>query len=410
MPSRATSFWVGWRFVAGKQRHRLVSFISAVSMIGLALAVALLLLVLSVMNGFEREFMHKILGIAPHASLYSREPIYNVDDVLAKAQPGQGISDVIPFVEIQGLLAAAGKVEPVLIQGMQSEAFKRYFSPHLRSGISALSSKSIVLGRPLADALNVQIGDSLQLLLSDERSAGGRAVRPRIYALSVDDIFDTGSEVDNALAIVELEAAASMRQMSGAIQGVRLRVDDVFSARSMAVELALQLPAPLYATDWTRQYGNLYTAIDMSRRLVIFLLMSIVGIAAFNIVVTLMMVVKHKQSQIAIFRTMGATRRMIVTMFVVQGLAIALVGCVLGVALGCLLSWLAPQAMASIQAAMGVQLLATDVYPINYLPSVLLWRDVVLVCAVAVVMSLLATIYPAWQAAKVQPAKALRYE
>jgi lipoprotein-releasing system permease protein len=317
---------------------------------------------------------------------------------------------------------AANKVQPVLVQGVDYSKVSALMSDYLSStqqGVQAnpLEDKQIILGAQLAKNFDLNAGDKLRLMVPDgaagnnSRASGSNYHNSSAvsYSFLLSDTLVTGTEIDNAIGLVTLSDAARITDLNAQIQGIQLQVADIFQARHIATRLAINYQLPVRITDWTQSFGNLYTAIQLSKQVVVLLLTSIIAVAVFNVFVTLGMVVKHKKTDIAILRTLGFTRRGVLLSFIMQGMLIAGIGCIIGVFAGCLLALAAPSLVGVIEVLLGIELLRTDVYPINYLPSQIKATDILLVCAAALIMSFLATLYPAWRAASVLPAKALRY-
>lgn len=417
----STSIFLAWRFFAGRERNVLVSFISAISIFGLALAIALLIVVLSVMNGFEKEFRDRILGLAPHATLWFDQP---VEDWQSIVESLKGQSDIIraqPIIEFKAMAVAANQVRPILIQGVDyanlSPLLQPYLSSHQKgdlkkTNIKELAHSSIVLGMQLATQLGLEQGDNIRLMVPDNSTstvALDSSSRANSYSFQLSDTLITGTEIDSIVGLIPLKHAATITHLGNGIQGIQLQVVDLFQARRIATLQAINHQLPVRITDWTQSFGNLYTAIQLSRQMVVLLLTTIIAVAVFNVFVTLGMVVKHKKSDIAILRTMGFTRRGVLLSFVMQGMLIAGIGCVIGALFGSLLAYLAPSLLDLIEFLLGVDLLRTDVYPISYLPSQVKVSDIFLVCLAALGMSFLATLYPAWRAANILPATTLRY-
>jgi len=418
----STSVFLGWRFFAGRERNALVSFISAVSIAGLSLAIALLIVVLSVMNGFEKEFRERILGLAPHATLWFAAPIDDWQGIVSSLESEADVIRAQPIIEFKAMAVAANRVQPVLVQGVDyskvSTLMKAYLGSSQQEGTAkhqatVLAEKNLVIGAGLAKQLALSAGDKLRLMVPDSSAinssgfdAASRAVS---HSFILSDTLQTGTEIDNGIALINLSDAARITQLGSQIQGIQLQVVDIFQARHIATHLAINHQLPVRISDWTQSFGNLYTAIQLSRQMVVLLLTSIIAVAVFNVFVTLGMVVKHKRADIAILRTLGFTRRGVLLSFVIQGMLISIVGCIVGAVAGCLLALAAPSFVGGIEILLGVELLRTDIYPINYLPSQIKAADIALVCLVALTMSLLATLYPAWRAASILPAKALRH-
>lgn len=418
----STSVFLGWRFFAGRERNALVSFISAVSIAGLSLAIALLIVVLSVMNGFEKEFRERILGLAPHATLWFAAPVDDWQGIVSSLESEADVIRAQPIIEFKAMAVAANRVQPVLVQGVDyskvSTLMKAYLGSSQQEGTAkhqatVLAEKNLVIGAGLAKQLALSAGDKLRLMVPDSSAINSSGFDAASHAVShsfiLSDTLQTGTEIDNGIALINLSDAARISQLGSQIQGIQLQVVDIFQARHIATHLAINHQLPVRISDWTQSFGNLYTAIQLSRQMVVLLLTSIIAVAVFNVFVTLGMVVKHKRADIAILRTLGFTRRGVLLSFVIQGMLISIVGCIVGAVAGCLLALAAPSFVGGIEVLLGVELLRTDIYPINYLPSQIKAADIALVCLVALTMSLLATLYPAWRAASILPAKALRH-
>ncbi|MFT6388514.1 MAG: lipoprotein-releasing system permease protein [Cellvibrionaceae bacterium] len=414
------SLFVGLRYTLTRHRNRSVSFISAIAMVGIILGVALLITVLSVMNGFDRELKERILNIMPQVTLYKsggledwrglRKQVLASDDMAVAAD----IIAAAPFVELQVMLHEGRKTQPALVYGVDAEYestvsdIKRYLSSDTLASLNQKSGQ-IALGSGLAKKLGLELNDTLTLIVP-RASASNNS--PAIKRLMIIDVFETGTELDHSLALMGLDNAAVLNdsQQSTGITGLHLKIDDLFSASRVASSLRSQLPLGFYTNDWTRTHGNIYYAIKMSKSLVSLLLFLIIAIAAFNVVSTLVMVVVDKQSDIAILRTLGVSNQQIMAIFMVQGSVIGVVGTAIGIALGVSLSLFVDSMVAGLEALFNVSFLESDIYPVSFLPSSLQLGDVVLVASVSLIMSLLATIYPARKAANIQPAQALRYD
>jgi len=400
---------IGRRYALSRRHSHLVSFISSVSIVGLVIGVALLITVLAIMNGFDRELRERILGIMPHAALYHRDGVADYRDLAGRVSAHPGVASATPFVQLEGLLSHKREVAPVGLVGVPPEHRDSLavLSEYLPGGIwnrLADNPRGVLLGAGLARSLSVNVDDKLILVVPAGEGA------PRIQALAVLAVFDTGTELDNNLALTTLETASGLTGHPGAASGIRFQVHDLFSAPQVARDLVYDLPGGYYSSDWTRTHGNLYQAIHMSKQLVGLLLFLIIAIAAFNLVSTLIMVVVDKQGDIAILRTLGASSAEILGIFMIQGGMIGVVGTGIGTALGVTLSYWVTDWVQWLEGLLGVQFLQSDVYPISYLPSDLHWPDVAQVAGTALVLSLVASLYPAWRATRVQPAEALRFE
>lgn len=410
---KASSFtWlIGRRYAVSRRHSQMVSFISSVSIVGLVIGVALLITVLSIMNGFDRELRERILGIMPHGAIYHRDGIKDYEALAERVRQRPGVTSATPFVRLEGLLSHRREVSPVSLYGMppgerESLAVLSEYLPEDIWRSLADSTRGVLLGAGLARSLAVSTGDKLTLVVPSRDGRGA----PAIQALEVLAVFDTGTELDNNLALTTLTLASGLTAHPGAASGIRLQVADLFQAPHQVRTLLYELPAGYFSSDWTRTHGNLYQAIHMSKQLVGLLLFLIIAIAAFNLVSTLIMVVVDKQGDIAILRTLGASSVEILRIFMVQGGVIGVVGTSIGVLLGVTLSYWVTDWVQWLEGLLGIQFLHSDVYPISYLPSDLHWPDVVRVAGTALVLSLVASLYPAWRATRVQPADALRYE
>ena len=410
------SLFVGWRYTRASRSNHFISFISLVSTLGLMLGVAALILVLSVMNGFDRELKDRILGMVPQATINGYDqPLTEWQAIRDQLIVESDVEGIAPFVQAQGMLTASGRVQAVLVTGVSPEIESTVSIAARQMTVGELSSLepgeyNIVLGELLARFLGVNVGDRVNLVLP-EASVSVAGVIPRLKRFTVSGIFSVGAELDANLAYVHLADAARLKRLpKGSVEGVRIKFLDLFSAPTRINELARGIDRPVYTSDWTRTHGNLFQAIQLEKRMIGLLLFLIVFVAGFNIVSTLVMVVTDKQSDIAILRTLGATPRTILSIFMIQGSLIGFMGTLLGALLGVVLALTVSDLVAWIETVMGIQFLSADVYFISYLPSELQIPDLVLVVGVTLSISFLATLYPAWRAAKIQPAEALRYE
>ena len=411
------SVFIGVRYTRAKRRNHFISFISLTSMIGLSLGVLVMILVLSVMNGFDRELRTRILGMVPHATITSgTQP---VDDWRALAEQVKRHPDVVgvaPFTQLQGMLTHSGSVRPVLVNAVLPEAERdvSIISEHMVAGdLNALQSGEfgMVVGEGTARRLGVGVGEKLTFILH-ETSVTPAGVFPRLKRFTIVGIFKVGADLDNSLALIHIgDAAVLSHWQEHQVEGVRLKLRDLFRAPQVSWDIANSLQGQEFiARDWTRSHGNLFQAIQMEKTMIALLLLLIVAVAAFNIISTLVMVVTDKKADIAILRTLGMTPRQIMMVFMVQGTVIGVVGTVIGGVLGVISALNITAWVAALEKLLGHQFLNSNVYFINYLPSELKVDDVVLICSTALLMSFLATLYPAWKAARTQPAEALRYE
>jgi lipoprotein-releasing system permease protein len=407
---------VGLRYTRAKRRNHFISFISATSMAGIALGVAALIVVLSVMNGFQKELRARILGVASHVQVSGANN--RLEDWRAIAQIAAKEPRVVasaPFVNAQGMLSNGQAVRGSVVRGIVPEMEDKVaeIGQHMRAGkLEALKPGEfgIVLGSELARALGALKDDKIALI-APQGLVTPAGVVPRLKQFTVVGIFEVGMfEYDSGLALVHLEDAQKLYQMGNAVSGVRLRLDDLFAARNVARELMSKVDSSYFATDWTRSHANFFRAVEIEKRVMFIILTLIVAVAAFNIVSTLVMLVTDKQADIAILRTVGASPGSIVQIFMVQGALIGVIGTIAGVVGGVILALNVDTVVPFIESVLGFKFLAKDVYYISDLPSDVLVGDVVTIGLVSLVLSFLATLYPSWRASKTNPAEALRYE
>lgn len=406
------TFLVGARYGISRRHSQLVSFISRLSTAGLVIGVALLIVVMSVMNGFDRELRERILGIMPQATIFHREGIANPATLISSLKRDERVIAAAPFVQLQGLFSHQKHVSPVNLFGIDpaQETKLSVLEQYLPANTFAQLAKNpqaVIIGQGIAEKLHASVGEKITLIIpraSDSSAATG------ILMLEVMAILKSNTEVDQALALMNLDAASQASEFPGRVTGIRLQVAELFSAPDIVASLVNQLPAGYFGSDWTRTHGNVYQAIHMSKQLVSMLLFLIIAIAAFNLVSTLIMVVVDKQGDIAILRTLGASSKEIIGIFMVQGGLIGLMGTAIGGLLGVFLSWIVTDLVRGTEKLFGIQFLHSDVYPISYLPSNLYWSDVAQVCLTSLIICFFAALYPAWRASRVHPAEALRYE
>lgn len=413
-------FLVGLRYTRSKRRaqgrNRFISFISLVSMLGIALGVAALIVVLSVMNGFQRELRTRILGVASHVQVSGFDgELANWQRVADDAAKHPRVRSAAPFVQAQGMLSFDQTVRGTLIRGVLPDAEDKVadFAQHMRAGrLDDLrpGEFGIVLGADLARAMHVSLNDKVTLI-APQGLVTPAAILPRLKQFRVVGIFEVGMyEYDSSLALVHLQDAQTLYRMEDRVSGVRLKLDDLFEAPRVARELIKYLDADTLVSDWTRSHANFFRAVQIEKNVMFIILLLIVAVAAFNIVSTLVMAVQDKQADIAILRTLGASPGSIMGIFVIQGALIGFIGLGLGVLGGVSLALNIDVVVPAIERAFGIQFLAKDVYYISDLPSELLWSDVFAITGVSFVLTLVATLYPSWRASRLNPAEALRYE
>jgi lipoprotein-releasing system permease protein len=413
---RPVSLFIGLRYTRAKRRNHFISFIAFASTIGIALGVTVLITVLSVMNGFERELQDRILGMAPHVIITGDGGrLSDWQTPLTEAKQVKGVAAVAPFISTQGVLRANGINKYTMVQGIDPsmQADVSIIDEHMRLGnLNDLKAGEfgIIIGSGIAHHLGLFPGDKMTLVAVEGTTATPAGISPRMKRFTVVGIFEVKAEVDSALAVIHIEDAAKLLRFNEQISGLRIKAENVLQSASLAFKLSNELSQPLYYSDWTRTHGSLFRAVKMEKTMMFILLTFIIAVAAFNIVSTLVMVVTDKQADIAILRTLGASPASILSVFMIQGSLNGFIGAVLGILGGVSLSLTLPDIVIWFEQTWGLSLLPGDVYFISFLPTQLLMSDVVDVAIAAFGMSLLATIYPAWRASKVNPAEALRYE
>ena len=407
---------VGLRYTRAKRRNRFIGINSLVSMIGIFVGVWALIVVLSVMNGFQKEVRTRILGVASHveiSSIDNRLPDWRSIAALAAQHPR--VLAAAPFVQAQAMLSAGQAVRGALVRGILPEEEEKVadIGRHMRSGsLSDLRAGGfgIILGADLARGLGVLPGDKVALI-APQGLVTPAGVIPRLKQFTVVGSFEVGIvDADAGLALVHLRDAQTLYQLGEAVSGVRLRLDDLFAARSVARELMARLPQNVFASDWTRSHANFFRAVEIEKRVMFIILTLIILVAAINIISTLVVAVTDKQADIAILRTLGAAPGSVMQIFIVQGMVIGIVGTLIGTVLGVVTALNIDVIVPAIESAFNIKFLSKDVYLIPELPSDLQAGDVGSIVLMALGLSFFATLYPSWRAARVNPAEALRYE
>ena len=420
------SLFIGMRYTRAKRKNHFISFISLTSMLGIALGVTALITVLSVMNGFEKELRHRMLGMAPHIEVQSTGKSIENWQVLAEQLAQQPtVKSVMPSIQGQGMVTRHKSVQGAMLQGIlpsdagqftpltenKSTGFNEL--PPLDFTLLQAGKFNVFIGEELQRSLGAKVGDKITVVVP-QASVTPVGVLPRMKRMTVAGIFRIGMhEIDSALVLMHLEDAGKLLRLpQGHVHSLHLKLDDIFTAPALSKQLNKDLlyPAGFYSYDWTYRHANFFKAVKMEKRVMSIILILIVAVAAFNIISTLVMVVQDKQADIAILRTLGSSPRQIMAIFMVQGCVIGILGTLFGLASGLGLALNIETLVPAIENFLQIDLLPDDVYYISDLPSDLQWSDVIKITTTSLGISLLATLYPAWQASKTQPAEALRYE
>ena len=414
--------FVGLRYTRAKRKNHFISFISLTSMIGIALGVAALIVVLSVMNGFQKELRTRILGVASHLEITGNNNQLSDWPYVANYSAKQPhVLASAPYIMAQGMLSYDQGVQGAIIRGVLPIAEDKVADLGRNMKVGHLTDLKagefgIILGADLAYNLGAQVGDKV-VVMAPQGQFTPAGVVPRLKQFTIVGLFQVGMyEYDAGLALIHMDDAAKLYRMGDSVSGVRLKLDDLFGAPSIAASIATQLngsassKGQYYVSDWTQQHANFFKAVQMEKRVMFIILTLIVAVAAFNIVSTLVMAVTDKRADIAIMRTLGASPASVMFIFIIQGALIGLIGTVFGAVSGILIALNIGTIIPFIEGLFHVQFLSKEVYAISDLPSDLIWSDVMLIVTMSFVLSLLATLYPSWRASKINPAEALRYE
>jgi lipoprotein-releasing system permease protein len=404
---KPASVFIGLRyFFAGQRSALLVSFISLLAIAGLVLGVALLIIVLSVMNGFDRELRDNILSVVPHVQLIHQSGVEDWQSERDKIMQIGSVTDAVPYADAEGLMSHRQNARPVQLLGLSATVIPAGLASVLtRYNLAIPAQGRVLISEVIADALNAKTNQRVSMIVPAEN---GRSTT--VYSFIVEGVFATHTELDQSLVIASLPQVAEIAGIPNRAQGFRLQVNDQFNARNIGFEIINQLPFGYGFRDWFQTHGNLYQAIQLSRNMVVLLIFLIVAIAAFNVISMLMMSVMNKRKDIAVLQTLGLSRGDIVGVFLVQGSMIGVVGIALGVLLGVLGCYFVPNLVSWFEAALGAPFLDTEVYPIDYIPVDMRWTDVSMIAGVALMLNIVATIYPALRASRTVPADELRYE
>jgi lipoprotein-releasing system permease protein len=410
--------FVGLRYTRAKRKNHFISFISLTSMIGIALGVAALIVVLSVMNGFQTELRNSILGVASHIEITeNNNQLSSWQEVASQVKVQPKVVASAPYILAQGMLSFGQAVQGAIVRGISpgEEDKVADIGKHMKAGALTdlhAGEFNIILGADLAYLLGVGMGEKV-VLMAPQGQFTPTGVVPRIKQFKVVGLFQVGNqEYDAALALIHIDDAAKLYRMGSNVSGLRLKLTDLFDAGDMAIKLSAELrpSGQYYVSDWTQQHANFFKAIQLEKRVMFIILTLIVAVAAFNIVSTLVMAVTDKRADIAIMRTLGAGPRSIMGIFIIQGALIGIIGTIVGALAGILIALNIETIVPFIENLFHVKFLSADVYMISEVPSQLEWRDVTTIVLVSFVLSLLATLYPSYKASTINPAEALRYE
>lgn len=409
--------FVGLRYTRAKRRNHFISFISMISMLGIALGVTALITVISVMNGFELELRGRILGMTSHASVSGyQSPLEDWQSVASQvASISPEVIASAPYIRGEGMLRNRDRLSGTMLHGVLPELEVRVSTvgEHMKHGALddlRAGEFNMLMGVEIARSLGLSPGDKVDLMIP-QASLTPAGILPRFRRFTLAGVFEVGMyEYDRGLVLIHMQDAAALYRMGQSVSGLRLKLTDLFQAPSVTRQLMVEMDTSFYISDWTRQHANFFRAIRTEKIVMFIILSLIVAVAAFNIVSTLVMVVTDKQADIAILRTFGVSPRSILSIFVVQGALIGVIGTLLGVVGGILLAINVEAIVPWIESLVGHDLLSAEVYYINELKAVVNVDDVIVVAFVSLLLSFISTLYPAWRAARVEPAEALRYE
>lgn len=409
--------FIGLRYIRAKRRNQFISFISVTSMLGIALGVTALITVLSVMNGFVTELRDRILSMASHVTVSGHngemQDWRKVTEFIQKEH--STVKGIAPYITAEVMLTVGQEVRGARIRGVLPEMEPNVSEIGHKMLIGELTDLeegkfNIILGAGLARILNVSVGDKVTVITPQAVSTPA-GILPRLKRFTVSGTFEVGhNDYDTSMAFVHIRDAAKLFRMKENVSGVRLKLDDLFQAPFMRQKLVDSLPGSYWINDWTREHANFFRAVQIEKRMMFIILLLIVAVAAFNIVATLVMVVRDKQSDIAILRTLGLSSKSVMAIFIVQGTVVGAIGTLVGLVGGVSLALNVHRVIQTLEGWLGIQFMPAEVYYISEFPSELHWSDVTQITLIAFFLSVLATIYPAWSASRTQPAEALRYE
>lgn len=414
---RPAALFIGLRYTRAKRRNHFISFISLMSMLGIAIGILVLITVLSVMNGFDREIKTRVFSMVPPVTVGSlMNALSNWEEVEDIIQKMPNVTGTAPFISGQAMLTNGGLVSPTAISGIDPSTehkVSEVADKMIEGKLTDLTpgSFNIILGEELANRLNAIVGDKITVMIPEASFTPAGAI-PRFKRFNLVGIFRAGGGFgfDMGYAFIHLTDAQKLFHLGSAVSGIYVNLNDVYAAQSMSEKISSILGPSARVSNWTIQFGEYFHAISLEKKMMFFILLLIIAVAIFNLVCTLVMVVNEKEPDIAILRTFGATPKMILMIFIVQGAIIGVIGTILGVVGGVVLASNVTAVVNFIQQVFHVQFLSSSVYFVNYLPSEIQWSDVWRISFAALSLSLIATLYPAFRAARTEPVEALRYE
>lgn len=407
--------FIGFRYIHAKRRHQFISFVSGFSLLGMALGTLALILVLSVMNGFDREIKQRILSLVPHAFVDQIPLMQDWQDLRQDLADFDGIVDSAPYIGSFVMLGGTAGVLGVELQAVMPDIEKgvsnigQFLLPPQQFDDLSPGKFGIFLGNLVARSLGVTVGDRVVMTLP-QVSVTPAGVFPRVKRFKVVGVFEVGAQVDQSLALIHLQDAQRLFRYGNAVDGLRLQTEDIYKARTVVQGLAEKLGTDFESRDWSQTQGSLFQAIQLEKRMVTLLLLIIILVAALNIVTSLVLMVSDKRSDIAVLRTLGLSTRQTMSVFIIQGSAVGIVGIVIGATFGCILALNISELLAWFERTIGIYIFDPSVYFISEIPSELRLKDIILVCGIGIVLSILATLYPAYRATQIEPAEVLRYE
>lgn len=412
LSSQGLATQIGLRFLHFKSKTRFISFISLSAMFGIAIGISVLMVIMSAMNGFERELKNKLLAVVPHGEINMvNKPISDWQRVVEQATLSPAVISGAPVIQMTGLIMQGNDLSGVQIDGILPNVEKevldtwRYIPPTAWQALGE-NSGGIVLGQGIIDELGLALGDQVNLLIPRTTKTGG-VTAPKPVAFTLIGHFKFGGQIDNAKAFIHLEAAREISGLAQGVSGIRFKFNDVFNANQTIRELANELSQYVYLSDWTRQHGHLYNDIQLVKMITYLVLVLVIGVASFNIVSTLVMAVQDKESEVAILMTMGLAKGQVMKVFIVQGMLNASIGCVLGGGIGSLLAIYLSDILQALEHLMGLNMLDGNIYFIDFIPTQFKLQDLALLIGATLIISLLATIYPARKASQIAPAQTL---